>query len=190
MLYLICAIALLVVVAILGRSYKAAHVVHFDQKVKEYIKKIPDPIGLSLTVLSWLTRPLFLGFYAAVVFICLWLLGPHSQNMYLLGTIVGMASIEGAKQVIRRPRIDDPNVLKNGINSFSYPSGHAGSSLLFAMVISTLYPIAPLVVVLMVGAICVGISRIYIRVHYASDVLGGWLMAVAVYSLLLYFGLK
>ena len=187
---LVCCVALLAVVVLLGLKYNTPKVERFDTYIARHIQKIPDIAGLFLTVLSYLTRPLFLGFYASVIFIVIWILQSHTKNVHVVEMVLGMGSIEATKLVIRRPRRDDPNVQKHGINSFSYPSGHAGSSLLFAMVMSTLYPIPILVATLSVGAICVGISRIYIRVHYASDVIGGWLMAGAIFSLLLFLGLK
>jgi membrane-associated phospholipid phosphatase len=56
---------------------------------------------------------------------------------------------------------------------------------------STLHPIpAVLTAIFILLALRVGVSRIYIRVHYPSDVVGAWTMAVGIYSLILFLGLK
>ena len=59
---------------------------------------------------------------------------------------------------------------------FSFPSGHAASSLSVALGIATALPTAaaaPLVAL----ACVVGLSRCYLGVHYPGDVLAGWLLA-------------
>lgn len=191
MFELILALLLLCVVFILGNSLKSAPVRGFDRAADKVVSRIPKFTGALLTILSYLTRPLFLGIIATFVFICIWILQSHTKNMYLLAMIIGMGTIEMAKLYFRRPRRDDPNVDAHHITSFSYPSGHAGSSLLFALVMSTLHPIpAVLTAIFILLALSVGVSRIYIRVHYPSDVVGAWTMAVGIYSLILFLGLK
>ncbi|WP_185974662.1 phosphatase PAP2 family protein [Deinococcus detaillensis] len=63
---------------------------------------------------------------------------------------------------------------------FSYPSGHALISLtVITACIWLAWPTKWRRVVLVAGAcflVLVGLSRLYLGVHYPSDVLGGWLM--------------
>jgi undecaprenyl-diphosphatase len=65
---------------------------------------------------------------------------------------------------------------------FSFPSGHATSSMSLALVYGMSFP--ALAVPLLLLALLVGFSRVRLRVHYPSDVLVGQLIAVLTASIL------
>lgn len=119
----------------------------------------------------------------AVVFITMiifrswdgWLLGILAANSALTNKIV--------KSIIQRPRPDVLKLIEQG--GYSYPSGHSMISiavygyLLYYVVkrVSNKYIKYSLSVLLAILILSVGISRIYVGVHYASDVLGGFIFA-------------
>lgn len=89
-----------------------------------------------------------------------------------------------------------PNILRLvQESSYSFPSGHSMSSaalytiliLLTLKYIENKYKRNILCVIFAFMPVITGLSRIYLGVHYAGDVLGGWLLgasiAVLVYSL-------
>ena len=90
------------------------------------------------------------------------------------------------KEIFARER---PNILRL-INetSYSFPSGHAmiNASLYTMLVLLIMKHVKnkPAKIVLSVTCItltiAIGFSRIYLGVHYAGDVLGGWLIGFAV----------
>jgi len=67
--------------------------------------------------------------------------------------------------------------------SFSFPSGHAMGSMTLAMAVTVLAWNTrwrwPVTVMAMTFALLVGISRVYLGVHYPSDIIGGWMAAIA-----------
>jgi undecaprenyl-diphosphatase len=67
--------------------------------------------------------------------------------------------------------------------SFSFPSGHASASAALAFtVVLLLWNTRWRTLSLSIGAlyvVTIGFSRMYLGVHFPSDILGGWLLAVS-----------
>jgi len=91
------------------------------------------------------------------------------------------------KSVVNRPRPPHPLVHTSGQ---SYPSAHAANSLGWLAIAIALTVVTPTragrIAAIATGAllaVLVGLSRIYLRAHYASDVLAGEALAVAMYAL-------
>jgi undecaprenyl-diphosphatase len=72
-----------------------------------------------------------------------------------------------------RPFIDIPNlnIRKIGIDKYSFPSGHTTGAFSLAVIIALYFPIMGFITIPL--ACCVGISRMYIGVHYPTDVIVG-----------------
>jgi undecaprenyl-diphosphatase len=95
--------------------------------------------------------------------------------------LVAEVGSEGLKQLYGRPR---PDLVPHGVYvySASFPSGHSMLSaavyLTLAMLIASLEPRRAAKALVFVTAVmvmaAVGVSRIYLAVHWPSDVLAGW----------------
>ena len=86
------------------------------------------------------------------------------------------------------PRPPGAHVETEGL---AYPSGHAANAVAWiacAVVLvrggSSLAARFAVVTAAVVVVAVVGLSRVYLRAHYLSDVEGGWALAVAIYALL------
>jgi membrane protein DedA with SNARE-associated domain/membrane-associated phospholipid phosphatase len=90
------------------------------------------------------------------------------------------------KSAVERPRPAGGLVDASG---FSYPSGHAAlavSYLAIALLLARAGPATRRVAVFSIGlalTVLIGLSRAYLRVHYLSDVGGGWAIGLAAFSL-------
>ena len=91
----------------------------------------------------------------------------------------------GMKLFFRRSRPDLP--LIRSIKTFSFPSGHTLSSFIFCSVLVYLVwkthlsrTIKWVMSVFLIGlSIVIGLSRIVLKVHFATDVIAGFLLGFA-----------
>jgi undecaprenyl-diphosphatase len=68
-------------------------------------------------------------------------------------------------------------------DKFSFPSGHTSGAFLMATLVACFYP--ALAVPAFVWAACVGLSRIFLGVHFPTDILVGMTMGVSIASVAL-----
>ncbi len=89
------------------------------------------------------------------------------------------------KRILRRPRPTEFRIVEE--TGYSFPSGHSMVSMAFYgyliyliyRYIKNKYIKWPLIVLLSILICLIGISRIYLGVHYTSDVLGGFLLSIS-----------
>lgn len=94
----------------------------------------------------------------------------------LISLIVGNIIL---KPMVARPRpywVKDVDILVKHLKDYSFPSGHSYAASAFAA--SLWYEFKNWSIVWFVLAILMGISRLYLFVHYPTDVLAGLILGV------------
>lgn len=154
----------------------------FDETIMRFFYLHRTPLlTILMRVISFLGYELII--ILGILLVGFFLLKKHKREAMLLAFILTMAPIINAflKKIIQRPRpFFHPLV---NVYDYSFPSGHAMSSLVFYATISyfvyhathnkRLGVISTTLSTLLI--ILIGISRIYLGVHYPTDVLAGYL---------------
>ena len=113
----------------------------------------------------------------------------NKEDRYILGSsmIITLLINQGLKYIIQRPRppIEERLITQDG---YSYPSGHSMMAMcLYGVLIYLVNTKLKnkklkifLTIFLSIVILFIGISRIYVRVHYPSDVLGAYLLTLLI----------
>jgi len=198
-------VAALLIVFLLGGSLFAfatlAEEVHegetlsFDRKVLLALRDPSDlsnPIGprwlhIAMADLTNLGATAVLTVIVAIVCGFLFLSRRHHAAVLVLAASIGGGLLSLLlKSLFDRPR---PDVVVHlvGVSSASFPSGHALSSATLYLTLGVLLARVQTqrrlkIYTMSIGAtltILIGLSRVYLGVHYPTDVLAGWCIGAA-----------
>ena len=134
------------------------------------------------------TITMFANTITVIIITILLLIALKRKEQFMLLTVVistvGVNQI--LKHIIRRARPEHLRLIKE--TGFSYPSGHAMISIaLYGFMIYYIYQNVRnkylkiiMISFLSVLIVAIGCSRIYVGVHYPSDVLGGYLLSFTI----------
>jgi len=176
------------VFALLAQAVVGGWTQRGDEAVLRWLERSRSPrlddVMLEITVLG--SAPVLIV-VVLVASVLLWITR-HRWSVYILvaGIIGGQIANSMLKQYFDRPR---PTIVTHidQVATTSFPSGHAMASMIVygsvAFLVSRLEPtrrirnatifVASLLIVL------IGISRMYLGVHYPSDVIAGYLAGLA-----------
>ncbi|MGL4383093.1 MAG: phosphatase PAP2 family protein [Bacilli bacterium] len=119
------------------------------------------------------------------ILILLWLQRKHFNLTIIKNiTIIFLTNtliVEVIKRIVKRPRPYTTDIITNLIsiqNSYSFPSGHAASSFVMATLLSYYYKQYSLYFYILASLIA--FSRLYVGVHYFSDILTGSILGLVV----------
>lgn len=159
----------------------------FDQEIINRVQeRIDNPNTRLMKLFTFLGSPAVVSLFVALFAAFLYVRGRKREAWgMLLANAAGAGFNEGLKHIVRRRRPDIHRLVT--VHGYSFPSGHAMGSIMFYGTLSYLIcrRIQSLFCRLFVYSFSVfmvlmtGISRIYLGVHYPSDVLSGYAAAGA-----------
>jgi len=185
-------VSLLFIISIFVFGYIAHEIVGenetaFDEKAFHFFAGFNSPGFITINrILTFFGASYFSISAYIILLTILFLSGRKTDGINIaIIAVTSTALMFGLKEFFHRKRPDLP--LIRTLDNFSFPSGHALSSFIFCSVLVYLVwkgglHIAwkwVLSVLLMLFSICIGISRIVLRYHYASDVIAGFCLALA-----------
>ena len=179
--------AMVVVVALLAIAVElGANVVQFDRAANQTVHAhAAEPVTGWVFFLTALGATPVLVAVTLSAAIGLVLRGSwRSAVALVLAYAITDATVAVVKLVVERPRPDESLTQAGG---FSFPSGHSATSMAvygcLAFALARAARGFPRVAIVLAGVglvLLIGLSRIYLGVHYPSDVVAGWTTGGAV----------
>ncbi len=168
------AIVTLIAFFMLRLTYQGETIFNFDTKVADILFGNP-----FIEAFHYIGEPSFVITVALILMVYLaWKVKNYRGMLFVLLTFAGGNVLNQLlKKWIQRPRPE----IEDQLTSFSFPSGHAMSGILYLFTVAYLLSennSKARQIQLWVGAIAltilIGLSRIAGARHFASDVLAGW----------------
>ena len=185
------AIAALAAFALLLVCVLTKNTAGFDDPVREWFYNIRRPAltGVAVTITTLANKYVIIG-------ICLLLLiVPQTRMTFgvpLSAGALGVTILNSLiKHLVQRTRPEALHLVTE--HGYSFPSGHSITSLFsYGLAIWLVWQYVDnrtvkwiLTIVLAIPMILVGPTRVYLGVHYPTDVLGAWCLAIAAIVLMI-----
>ena len=164
------------------------NVKYFDETIYKYIFSFRS--NLLDTIFKTITRFGNTVNVIIIIFVLLIFLGKENIYKLILTVVTTVLTNQGLKHIIRRVRPEHLRLIKE--KGYSYPSGHSMISIaLYGLLIYIVYKNIKnkfiktiLIVLLSILILGIGLSRVYLGVHYPTDVLAGFSIALPIIILI------
>ena len=181
--WILCAIAAILAI-IIAINIKNGKILELDLKIYDFLSKniINDkltPIVKIITNIGGAKIVIVLTILAII------LIKGLKNKLFLLTGVAGTAGLNVVlKHIIQRERPNINRLIPE--TGYSFPSGHSMMSMAFyGMLIFLIYKYVKnialkwtLIIILTILLATIGITRIYLGVHYPSDIIGGFLVSL------------
>ncbi|RNB89592.1 phosphatase PAP2 family protein [Brevibacillus fluminis] len=191
---------LLSIVSVIGFIFLASLVSrhalsHFDSAISAFVQGFEFPaITTVMKFLSFIGSPIPMVILSAIVLLLLYRHYPKRAEVYLFVSVMFLTILSNwlLKNAFKRARPDLHQLVHE--TGYSFPSGHSMTAFSFYGILAFLLwhqsdlPSVRLAIILVSTIMIagIGISRIYLGVHYPSDVVGsyffsGFVLAVGIW---------
>lgn len=156
----------------------------FDETIYSFISKgISDNMSQIAKIITTMGSVYVIIPVTIISIIYFW--KKRESKYIVINLAIIFASNQILKRIIARPRPDEFRIVEE--TGYSFPSGHSMISMAFYGLfiyliykkINNKYLKWTLIILLSILIILIGVSRIYLGVHYASDVCAGFLLSIA-----------
>jgi undecaprenyl-diphosphatase len=182
--------------ACLALFVKDHKIAQFDTSLTSFVRWFETPV--LTTIMKWFTMIGSGGVTTILAIVCMVFLYKVLHHRYelilLVWVVIGSALLNTLlKLVFQRARPILNRIID--ANGYSFPSGHSMAAfslygiltyLLWRHVVSRTGRLL-LVIVSVIMIFMIGISRVYLGVHYPSDVLGGYLASSSLLAISIWF---
>jgi len=156
----------------------------FDNKIYDLILKIKcDPVTYFFKTITMTCSTWFVMLVTAIIMI----FSKNKKKTFYIGLNVVLCFLlnQAFKMIFTRDRPVGINLINE--NGYSFPSGHSMMSVAFYGFLAYMYLHSKrskknrllVIISFILLVLLIGISRIYLGVHFASDVLAGFALALA-----------
>ncbi len=165
-------------------------IARLDYRIVHFINRLRNPFMDYFNVgVTYLGSDVFaLGVILALIFLPQDFFRPFAiQGAMTL--VISTLVVQVMKRLIRRKRpfeySDKLRSIRIGVDPFSFPSGHTAAAFGLATSINLII-VSPLIqFIFLFLALLVGFSRVYLAVHYPSDVIAGGIIG-SVFAILVH----
>ena len=188
-------LATVLLVANLAGEVLEGDTLEFDKRILQALRKTDNPsqpigpawLAIAALDITALGSAAVLGLTVLAVVGLLVLQGMHRNALFvLLASAGGWVLSDLLKLAFARPRPDIVPHLRE-VMTLSFPSGHAlSSAAIFLTLGALLMRVADnrvtkfyCMAIAMTATLLVGATRVYLGVHYPTDVLAGWLIGIS-----------
>ena len=189
---LILGVVSLVLLCLLAKNYNLSFLQEIDTNILQFmVEHTNEYLTVVMNIIT------FFGTIGGVTLILILMIfiSRFQKEMLLYSVLVLFTYLINGfmKNIVMRPR---PNITHlTFADGYSFVSGHSSISIVLSVTLIAFF--VPkikkavlrngITVFLCIMPFCIAISRMYIRVHYFTDILGGWFVAIT-YLCTLYFG--
>ena len=178
----ICAIGFGLIAVFVGN----AKIQNFDDTIISVVQGIETPqLTTIMKFFTMIGNGIPIAIITIVVMIILYIfLGHRKELIFLVCVVIGSALLNTSlKLIFKRARPDINRIAE--AHGYSFPSGHSMAAFtLYGVLAFLVWKHVPTAVgrvtIIILSSLFIafiGISRIYLGVHYPSDILGGYLMS-------------